>query len=240
MIFLTISAFQNFSFSVFTTMNSLLRLLAALDRPSGFFISKFQHFRFSAFQLLPLLLAPVLCAQSPGDLAWVRTSLSSGNGQADTRAMWMDGNDNLFAVGVFKGTVDLFGTTLTATSETVYSGFVAKFSPKGTPQWVTKIGTTAVTELNAVAGFPNGEILVGGTASGNFASGAVSFSIPRQRPFLRPEDSRPAHRGCKASGIDETMSGGCRPACATCFRPQGMMRSTRWIYRIKMPRAMAY
>lgn len=122
--------------------------------------------------------APPNGNEAPGTLEWVKTTLSAASSSADTRAMWVDPDDHVFAVGRFVGTVDFFGTSLTATSTTVPSGFIAKFNPAGTLQWVRKIATDNFTELYAVAGFPNGEILVGGTAAGNFSNNGVSFSIP--------------------------------------------------------------
>jgi hypothetical protein len=123
----------------------------------------------------------------PGDLAWARTSLSSANSSADTRALWVDGNDNTYAVGRFVGTVDFFGTTLTATSTSIPSGWAAKFAPDGAPLWVRKLATNNFTELHAVCQFGNGEILVGGSASGSFSVGAIGFTIPSasgQNTFL--------------------------------------------------------
>lgn len=113
-----------------------------------------------------------------GQLAWVRSSLSTGSGTAEVRAITTDAQDNAYVVGKFVGTVNLFGTTLTAAFSTVPSGFLAKFSKDGVPLFVKKIGSNGFTELYAVAVKPDGGIFVGGAVAGTFSSGPVNFTVP--------------------------------------------------------------
>lgn len=128
----------------------------------------------------------------PGTLMWFQSSLSSGNGTAEARAVAVDLNDNTIVVGRFVGTVNFFGTNLTATSTNIPSGFAAKFAPSGAVLWCELIATTNWTELTAVSADPAGNIYIGGTASGNFTNGAVTLNIPvanGQDAFLAKLDS---------------------------------------------------
>ena len=121
-------------------MTSLLRLLAALDRPSGFFISKFQHFRFSAFQLLPLLLAPVLHAQSPDDFN------PGANNPVDAIAIQPDGK---VLVG---GSFSFIGGQVRSC--------LARLNADGTFDYAFNPG--ASDSVNSLAVQSDGKILVGG------------------------------------------------------------------------------
>jgi hypothetical protein len=110
-------------------------------------------------------------------MAWVASSLSTGSGTAESRAITTDEAGNSYVVGRFIGTVDFFGTMLTSTSASVPSGFLAKFARTGVPVFVKKIGSNALTELLAVVVKPTGEIYVAGSVAGTFASGAVNFVV---------------------------------------------------------------
>jgi len=137
----------------------------------------------AALVLIACLLTPLRADCPPdappdaGQLAWVASSLSADSGRAESRAITTDEAGNSYVVGRFVGTVDFFGTTLTSTSSSVPSGFLAKFSRDGAPVFVKKIGSNAWTELLTVVVKPTGEIYVGGSVAGTFASGAVNFVV---------------------------------------------------------------
>lgn len=114
---------------------------------------------------------------SPGDLLWVQSSLSSGTGTAESRALATDTTGNSYVVGRFLGTVNFFGTILNSTSSSLPSGFLAKFDKDGSLVFVKKIGSNAWTELLAIAVKPSGEIYVGGNVAGTFSSGSVNFVV---------------------------------------------------------------
>jgi hypothetical protein len=59
----------------------------------------------AAVAVVCALVLPLRAA--PGDLAWARTSLSQASSSADTRALWVDANDNTYAVGRFVETVEI-------------------------------------------------------------------------------------------------------------------------------------
>jgi hypothetical protein len=136
--------------------------------------------RISTFILATaLLLAGVMRADVPqGTLMWINTSLSSGSGTAEARAVAVDKDGNTIVVGRFVGSVNFMGTNLSTTSGTVPSGFVAKIAPNGTVLWVIKLASNNWTELYAVTLDPAGNIYVGGTASGTFSIGSFSLTVP--------------------------------------------------------------
>jgi hypothetical protein len=76
-----------------------------------------------------------------GNLAWVRTWGGSGDTENDAiGGLVMDEQNNLYATGLFAGTVAFDSGTNTVTSKGLSDAFLIKFSPDGAYQWVQTWG----------------------------------------------------------------------------------------------------
>lgn len=80
----------------------------------------------------------------------------------------VDALGNTYLVGSFRGTVDFDpgAATLALTSVGVRDGYLAKFSPSGTPEWVRSISSSGLAAALVVAVDASGVVVVGGKFSG--------------------------------------------------------------------------
>jgi hypothetical protein len=80
----------------------------------------------------------------------------------------VDALGNAYLVGSFRGTVDFDpgAATLALTSVGVRDGYLVKFNPSGTPEWVRSISSSGSTVALAVAVDASGVVVVGGKFSG--------------------------------------------------------------------------
>ncbi|RZD40388.1 MAG: hypothetical protein CXT71_01185, partial [Methanobacteriota archaeon] len=99
---------------------------------------------------------------------------AGGNSEDIGHAIVVDSNGNAYVTGFFKQ-IATFGST----SVTSYGGtdiFVAKLTPTGTWDWVTKAGSTSDDESKDIEIDSNGDLTITGYCSGNSTFGTIDLT----------------------------------------------------------------
>ncbi|MGY8755189.1 MAG: hypothetical protein ACKVIR_05810 [Candidatus Poseidoniales archaeon] len=99
---------------------------------------------------------------------------AGGNSEDRGQAIVVDSNGNAYVTGFFKQ-IATFGST----SVTSYGGkdiFVAKLTPTGTWDWVTKAGSTSDDESKDIEIDSNGDLTITGYCSGNSTFGSIDVT----------------------------------------------------------------
>jgi hypothetical protein len=117
--------------------------------------------------------------KSDGGPDWVKTI--SGTGAVQSTGIAVDLNGNSYISGVFQGTADFFGTSLTSNPYIAIDAFVLKLKSDGGIDWVKQLSAPGDTVLNAIATYPNGDCFVTGSFEGTMTidtdnSGTVSIT----------------------------------------------------------------
>jgi hypothetical protein len=125
-----------------------------------------------------------------GDHVWSRR-FGGPSASVEVKAAGVDGAGNLIVAGLFTGTIDFGGASLTATWFTT-NMFVVKFHPTGAHLWSQKY-TGGLIEIAAVAGDPAGNVYITGYHSGSFDLGGGTITADFYNIFLVKYDSGGAH-----------------------------------------------
>jgi hypothetical protein len=97
-----------------------------------------------------------------------------GSSAADNASdVAVDANGNVVVTGVFRGTVDFGGKSLTSAGGADW--FLAKYSPTGTLVWARGMGGTSDDAPSSVAVAPNGDVVVTGRFTGNVSFGGQTL-----------------------------------------------------------------
>ena len=96
-----------------------------------------------------------------------------GTGADQGRAVASDASGNVYVGGVFSGTVDLGGGSVTSVGS--YDMFVAKYSPSGAHLWSKRFGGSSTEMLEGIAVDGSGNVAVIGRFMGSidFGTGAL-------------------------------------------------------------------
>ena len=135
------------------------------------------------FILMTILSYPVF-AQSGAGWEWSASSgIASYSPGRQIIDITSDASGNVYAVGRFQGTLTLgnFSIATSGNGTNNYNfdedGFVVKYSPAGVPQWLKRLGKTAIganESANFVALDPNGNVYVG-LSDGNINTSGLNF-----------------------------------------------------------------
>ena len=125
-----------------------------------------------------------------GNHVWSR-NFGGSSASVDVKAAGIDGSGNLVVAGLFTGTIDFGGATLTASWFT-NNMFVVKFHSTGAHLWSKKCTGGTVT-ITSVAGDPLGNAIVAGYHNGTFDFGGGPLVGDINSLFLVKYDSGGNH-----------------------------------------------
>lgn len=118
---------------------------------------------------------------SNGVLEWVK--LFSATGEVSGRGISSDANGNALITGIFKGTLALGTTSLTATSA---SGdvFVAKLDANGNTIWAKTFGQTGENYARGIDSDSEGNIYISGVYDTQITLGSISLASNGQKDIF--------------------------------------------------------
>ena len=97
-----------------------------------------------------------------GEEQWAKRFGSSEKDEATE--VCLDQQGNIYVVGVYKSTCYFEGTTLSA-EDAGFNGFIAKYNPNGSQQWVLPIGGAGNERVNSIAYGSDGYLYLTGSYS---------------------------------------------------------------------------
>ncbi|MDD3876777.1 MAG: SBBP repeat-containing protein [Bacteroidales bacterium] len=109
-----------------------------------------------------------------GDLVWVKKGGTTGGDVEEAKSISIDSSDNVYIGGVFFGTVNFDGQTMSSNGSS--DAFVAKYNNAGTIQWVRNSGGTLEDETASVDVTPDGSVCVTGFFKGSMSAGTFNLS----------------------------------------------------------------
>lgn len=111
-----------------------------------------------------------------GAVTWAKQyKEGTTNGNKAITRLVLDGSDNIYATGVFAGSIFL---TASASAVGGNDAFVAKLNSSGVVQWGKAIGTAQMEDAQDIALDASGNVLITGSIGGsfNFGGGTVTAS----------------------------------------------------------------
>lgn len=129
---------------------------------------------------LPLLVGLLLLLAAPSQAqswSWLRFSAGAGDEYGQRTAV--DAAGNVYVAGFFSGVLTTSSSvgSPTATSAGSYDGFIAKYAPDGTPQWVVRAGGTSDDRVQDMAVDAAGNVyLLTNYLSASAAFGATTLT----------------------------------------------------------------
>ncbi|UCG53420.1 MAG: T9SS type A sorting domain-containing protein [Candidatus Latescibacterota bacterium] len=126
-----------------------------------------------------------------GEHVWSR-GFGGSSASVDVKAAGVDGSGNLIVAGLFTGTIDFGGATLSA-SWFVTNMFVVKFHPTGAHLWSRKYTGGGSIVITAVAADPAGNTILSGYHSGSFDFGGGTLTADLYNAFVAKYDTNGDH-----------------------------------------------
>ena len=132
-----------------------------------------------------------------GAVTWAKQyKEGTTNGNKAITRLVLDGSDNIYATGVFAGSIFL---TASASAVGGNDAFVAKLNSSGVVQWGKVIGTAQVEDAQDIAVDASGNVLITGSIGGsfNFGGGTVTASGGSGWAFLAKYTNLGAYSNAK-------------------------------------------